>query len=73
MQDQSPHAVTVCFYPDDPANGYIVHPVAYWVEGAAVAGPFALAIVLVVVGMIRSALRLREPSPSLPPLPSYDA
>jgi hypothetical protein len=73
IQDQSPHAVTVCYYPDAPANGYIVHPIAYWVEGGAVGGPFGVAIVLVLGGLIRSVRRLREPPPSLPPLSRFGA
>src|ERR1700726_4093463 len=33
MADRSPRTVTVCYYPSEPVNGYIVHPGAYWVEG----------------------------------------
>jgi hypothetical protein len=61
--------VTVCYYPSEPVNGYIAHPAAYWVEGGLIGGPFALALVLLAVGMLRGARRLRSP-PALPPLPT---
>jgi len=71
VQDQSPHKVSVCYYPSAPAAGYIVHPAAYWVEGGAIAGPFLVALVLALVGMIRSAVHLRRPPDDLPPLATY--
>lgn len=70
LPNRSPRMVTVCYYPSDPGNGYIVHPSAYWVEGGLVAGPFGVALVLVILGILRSVRRLREP-PSLPPLPTF--
>ena len=69
LSDRSPRTVTVCYYPNDPNNGYIVHPAAYRVEGGLVAGPLGVAIILVIVGMLNSAGRLRRP-PSLPPMPT---
>ena len=70
LPDQSPRKVTVCYYPSEPANGYIVHPAAYWVEGGLIAGPVGVELLLVILGMLRSVRRLREP-PSLPPLPTF--
>jgi hypothetical protein len=69
LLDRSPRTVTVCYYPSEPVNGYIVHPGAYWVEGGLIGGPFALALILVVAGMLRAATRLRS-APGLPPLPT---
>lgn len=71
LSDRTPRTVRVCFYPSDPNNGYIVHPAAYWVEGALVGGPFALAIILAAVGVLNSRRRLRRP-PSLPPIPTFE-
>jgi hypothetical protein len=71
MADRSPRTVTVCFYPSAPINGYIVHPGAYWVEGGLIGGPFALALVLATMGMLRGARRLRN-APGLPPLPRFE-
>jgi hypothetical protein len=68
LVDRSPRTVTVCYKASEPDNGYIVHPAAYWVEGGLIGGPFALALVLVAVGMLRGARRLRS-TPGLPPLP----
>jgi len=70
LLDRSPRTVTVCYYPSDPATGYIVHPGAYWVEGGLIGGPVALALVLVAVGMLSGARRLRT-VPELPPLPTF--
>lgn len=67
--DLTPRTVRVCYYPSDPNTGYIVRPAAYWVEGGLVAGPFGGAAILIVLGVLNSARRLRKP-PSLPPLPS---
>jgi hypothetical protein len=66
--NRSPHTVTVCYDPGEPVNGYIVRPAAYWIEGALIGGPFALAVVLVAAGILRGARRLRR-APGLPPLP----
>jgi hypothetical protein len=71
LLDRSPRTVTVCYYPSDPANGYIVHPGGRWFEGGLIGGPFALALVLVAVGMLRGARRLRS-APGLPPLPRFE-
>jgi hypothetical protein len=70
LVDRSPRTVTVCYYASEPASGYIVHPGAYWVGGALIGGPFALAFVLVAVGMLRGVRRLRTAS-ELPPLPTF--
>jgi hypothetical protein len=70
LVDRSPRTVTVCYYASTPANGYIVHPGAYWVAGGLIGGPFALALVLVAVGILRGARRLRA-TPELPPLPRF--
>jgi hypothetical protein len=70
LLDRSPRTVTVCYYASAPGTGYIVHPGEYWVAGGLVGGPFALALVLVVVGMLRGARRLRN-APELPPLPTF--
>jgi len=70
MADRSPRTVTVCFYTSAPVNGYIVHPGAYWVEGGLIGGPFALALVLAGVGILRSARR--RSAPGLPPLPRFE-
>ena|ERR1700731_223901 len=70
LPDRSPRTVTVCYSASEPGNGYIVHPGAYWVGGSLIGGPFALALVLVAVGMLRSARRLRS-APELPPLPTF--
>ena len=43
---------------------------AYWVEGGLIGGPVALALVLVAVGMLSGARRLRT-VPELPPLPTF--
>ena len=71
LLDRSPRTVTVCYYPSAPGNGYIARPAAYWVEGGLIGGPFALALVLVAVGMFRGASRLRS-APGLPPLPRFE-
>jgi hypothetical protein len=71
LSDRTPRTVSVCYYPNDPNNGYIVHPAAYWVEGGLVAGPFMLAIILILIGMLNSVRRLRRP-PDLPPLPGLN-
>ena len=68
LLDRTPRTVTVCYYPDQPAVGYIVHPAAYWVEGGLMFGPLALGLVLFIVGMLTSWRRLMNP-PQLPPLP----
>jgi hypothetical protein len=70
LLDRSPRTVTVCYYASEPVNGYIVHPAAYWVDGGLIVGPFALSLVLVAVGMLRGAQRLRT-APGLPPLPTF--
>jgi hypothetical protein len=70
LLDRKPRTVTVCYYASAPVNGYIVHPAAYWVDGGLIGGPFALALVLVAVGMLRGARRLRS-APGLPPLPTF--
>jgi hypothetical protein len=70
LLDRSPRKVSVCYYASEPANGYIVRPAAYWFEGGLVGGPFALALVLVAVGMLRAVARLRS-APGLPPLPTF--
>ena len=70
LVDRSPRTVTVCYYASEPVNGYIVHPAAYWVEGGLIGGPWALALVLVAVGMLTGARRLRS-APGLPPLPTF--
>ena len=70
LADRRPRTVTVCYYPSAPVNGYIVHPAAYWVDGGLIGGPFALALLLVAVGMLRGAHRLRS-APELPPLPTF--
>jgi len=70
LLDRSPRTITVCYYASAPGNGYIVHPGAYWIVGGLIGGPFALAIVLVAVGMLRGARRLRN-APELPPLPTF--
>src|SRR6202162_6161385 len=70
LLDRSPRTVTVCYYASEPANGYIVHPGAYWAEGGLIGGPIALALVLVAVGMLRGARRLRT-VPELPTLPTF--
>lgn len=69
--DLTPRTVRVCFYPNQPNNGYIVRPAAYWVEGGLVGGPFALAIILAAIGIVNSRRRLGKP-PSLPPLPTFE-
>jgi len=69
LLDRRPRTVTVCYFVSEPVNGYIVHPAAYWVEGGLIGGPFALALVLAAVGMLRGARRLRS-APGLPPLPT---
>ena len=68
--DRTPRTVRVCYYPAEPDNGYIVHPAAYWVEGGLIGGPIVLALILVTIGVVNSARRLRQP-PSLPPLPTF--
>ena len=70
LQDRSPRTVTVCYYASEPANGYIAHPGANWAEGGLIGGPFALALVLVAIGMLRGARRLRS-APELPTLPTF--
>jgi hypothetical protein len=70
LVDRSPRTITVCYNASDPANGYIVHPAAYWVEGGLIGGPWALALVLVAVGLLRGAYRVRNTS-ELPPLPPF--
>lgn len=66
--DRSSRTVTVCYDPSEPVMGYIVRPAAYWVEGSLIAGPLALALVLVSAGMLNSVRRLRR-APEMPPLP----
>jgi hypothetical protein len=70
LLDRSPRTITVCYYASAPGNGYIVHPGAYWIVGGLIGGPFALAFVVVAVGMLRGARRLRN-TPELPPLPTF--
>jgi hypothetical protein len=70
LLDRSPRTVTVCYDASEPANGYIVRSAAYWVDGGLIGGPFALALVLVTVGMLKGARRLRT-APELPPLPTF--
>ena len=70
LQDRTPRAVTVCYYPSDPSNGYIVHPAAYWLEGALVVIPISLALVIAFAGIWSSFLRLRNAVP-LPPLGTF--
>jgi hypothetical protein len=70
LVDRTPRTITVCYYSDEPGNGYIVHPGAYWVEGGLIGGAFGLALVLVAVGMVRGVRRLRTPS-RLPPLSTF--
>ena len=70
LLDRSPRTVTVCYYASEPANGYIVHPAAYWVEGGLIGGLFALALGLVAAGLLMAARRLRS-TPGLPPLPRF--
>ena len=65
--DRSQRSVTVCYDPSDPGNGYIIRPAAYFVEGGVIGGPFGVAIVLVAVGMLRGASRLRHVR-DIPPL-----
>jgi hypothetical protein len=67
--DPTVRNVTVCYASSEPANGYIVRRAAYWVEGGMMGGPIALAAVLVLVGLLRSASNLRRHS-TLPPLPT---
>ncbi len=69
--DLTPRTVRVCFYPNEPNNGYIVRPAAYWIEGGLVAGPTALAIILASVGIVGARRQLQKP-PSLPPLPTAE-
>jgi hypothetical protein len=71
LLDRSPRTVSVCYYASSPVSGYIVRPAAYWVEGGLIGGPFALALGLVAVGMLRGASRLRS-APGLPPLPRFE-
>src|SRR5579864_5645617 len=59
--------VTVCFYPNDPGKGYIVHPAAYWAEGILIAAPFVIGIIVLSMGTVR-AIRLRATESPLPPL-----
>ena len=70
LLDRSPRMVTVCYYASEPVNGYIARPAAYWVEGGLIGGPWALALVLVAVGLLRGAYRVRNTS-ELPPLPPF--
>ena len=70
LLDRSPRTVTVCYYASEPANGYIVHPAAHWVEGGLIGGPFALALGLLAAGLLMGARRLRS-VPGLPPLPRF--
>lgn len=70
LSDRRPRTVTVCYYPNDPGTGYIVHPAAYWVEGAVIIGPLGLGVVLVAFGLWRARRRLLN-SAQLPPLPAF--
>jgi hypothetical protein len=55
LPDSPPRRVTVCYQPNAPDQGYIVHPAAYWAEGGVVGVPLAAAAIVLLIGVIRAA------------------
>jgi hypothetical protein len=55
LPDSPPRRVTVCYQPNAPDKGYIVHPAAYWAEGSVIAVPLGVAAIVMAIGLIRAA------------------
>jgi hypothetical protein len=60
LPDEPARTVTVCYFPNDPGKGYIVHPAAYWFEGFVIAGPLIAAVVIFCLGVWFSVRRARD-------------